>query len=458
MHGQKYTDIIFSPNNFSQHREFIFSEVSKYNLFSPVIYTYNNTLNPTYDNLTQVPPRLVEREILENQTNVATAASIEAMSGFILVIESILKAKKIDIERVPMQEIVSKFDIKSNLDIPQTIDFAVAIYPPAKNSRVIIIQTSSITFQNELSRIIEDTKYSSENYDYVILLSTNQTKDFMEILQKRPSTSLRKAVFDFLEILDVLKNKPKNFVPPYRFLLNVEVPVSEALVSDLIDGIKCYHTDAKLDMTAFRSISNEYIDSKTVSKVINQEFQNQKLSSSQKESLQSEISVLTRELNDLTVGIDTSIAKKKTISKMLASLANASPTIAAIALGYTPFAPFSHLVAQGFEKIVQAKLGSSEVQITAISPVRGRAGELISIHGSNFGDEKNLVWFTKIPSQESDLEIPTPVQTLEIEVWTDKRIDVRVPKDCIPGEYLIRVTRVNILSNTIRFTLFEQEV
>ena len=82
------------------------------------------------------------------------------------------------------------------------------IHSPKRNSKLFIIQTSSLVFQNEFRRVIEETKYSSENYEYVMLLSIGRVEDFMEMLQKRPSESLRNAVFDFLEILDVLKDKP----------------------------------------------------------------------------------------------------------------------------------------------------------------------------------------------------------------------------------------------------------
>jgi hypothetical protein len=77
--------------------------------------------------------------------------------------------------------------------------------------------------------------------------------------------------------------------------------------------------------------------------------------------------------------------------------------------------------------------GSTGLQITQIYPPECKREEFFSIFGKNFGEEWQTVWLGRKRIESTDTE--------HLPVWTDERIDVKVPIDMDYGIHKVMVVK-----------------
>ena len=84
------------------------------------------------------------------------------------------------------------------------------------------------------------------------------------------------------------------------------------------------------------------------------------------------------------------------------------------------------------------KASNPKLRISSIYPKVGRIGERISIFGSNFGNNKDIVWFNDHAIKTEERGDVT---------WLDgERIDLTIPEELTPGDYSIRVSNGGYIS------------
>jgi hypothetical protein len=88
------------------------------------------------------------------------------------------------------------------------------------------------------------------------------------------------------------------------------------------------------------------------------------------------------------------------------------------------------------------KAANPKLRISSIYPEVGRIGERISIFGSNFGNNKDIVWFNNRPIK---------TEGLDDVIWLNgERIDLTIPEDIPPGDFSIRVSNGGFLSEPFK--------
>jgi hypothetical protein len=94
----------------------------------------------------------------------------------------------------------------------------------------------------------------------------------------------------------------------------------------------------------------------------------------------------------------------------------------------------------------------SKPKIESIFPDSGMVGGYISVFGSNFGEKRDIVWFDNLPIGNS--EIPDN-ESKDCLIWynSGNRIDICLPRDIEPKEYMIRVTKENIHSDPFPYKI-----
>ena len=97
------------------------------------------------------------------------------------------------------------------------------------------------------------------------------------------------------------------------------------------------------------------------------------------------------------------------------------------------------------QSVKPVSTASTKIKIKSIFPKEGtKAGDMISIFGSNFGNKPDMIWFNNIPVDTRGYHVTT---------WLEKRIDIKIPESIPPGNYDIRVANDDKISKPYQYEL-----